>query len=540
MRFSRSVLLALLSAGLTTAAFGQLGGFVRSDTVSVPFTENTGFGDFISGVDFDGDNNVEIYAVNNNWTDTGNEVIPRIYKFEKHGSQWDSVWSATMDIPLQNTWPALTYGDWDQDGRMEIIWGPSNNLNATTNPNPARIIVFEYPGDGSDNMGVPDGSGGFVPNTSWTITAQDNFELRPIRWFLHDLDHDGTLELIFASRVAGHRYGVVQVTDIPDGGPGFEGWTLVSSGLDFAANQIDPGTIYDLAIVDSSFYLFHDNGNVTPVHYNNGVFSVGPIQANLIPGGSWKSASVVDLDNNGTKEIVVGSWQIAGPGNDQNVYLLQQEGDTLKRTTIANLTSLMGSTGRFNGSNYGDVDNDGMLDFAFGGRETIPNAQVIRLRYKGGSITDPSSYEGSTIDQEFGTNVRNWDLINVSNVDADPDDEVLYSGGLDGRIPVVILDRTTTSVSGDATRPVSFTLEQNFPNPFNPVTTIRFTLTAAGRTTLTVYDILGKEVSTITDEQLPAGSYSVNFDGSHLASGTYIYSLTTSGRRDSRKMVLTK
>ncbi len=540
MRFSQSVLLALLSAGLTSAAFGQLGGFVRSDTVSVPLTENTGFGDFISGVDFDGDGNVEIYAVNNNWTDTGNELVPRIYKFEKHGNQWDSVWSATMDIPQQNTWPALTYGDWDNDGKMEIIWGPSNFLDATINPNPARIIVFEYPGDGSDNMGVSDGFGGFVPNTSWSITAQNNFELRPFRWFLHDLDRDGTLELIFVSRVEGHRYGVVQVTDIPDGGPGFEGWTLVSSGLDFAPTAIDPGVIYDLAIVDSTFYLFHDNGNVTTVRYNNGVFSIGPIQVNFIPGGSWKSASVVDLDNNGMKEIVVGSWQISGPGNDQNIYLLQQDGDTLKKTTIANLTSLMSATGRFNGGTYGDVDNDGLLDFVFGGRSTIPNAQVIRLRYKGGSITDPASYEGSTIDQEFGMNTRNWDLINVANVDTDPEDEVLYSGGLDGRIPVIILDRTATSVSGDGTRPVSFSLEQNFPNPFNPSTTIRFTITEGGRTTLTVHDILGKEISTIADEHLPAGTYSVPFDGSKLASGTYIYTLMTNGQRVSRKMVLMK
>ena len=517
---------------------GQVGGFTRQDTISVPVTENTGLGNFISGVDFDRDGNVEIYAVNNMWDVGGAELIPRIYKFEKHGSRWDSVWSATMNIPLQNTWPPLTWGDWDNDGKPEVIWGPANNLNVNTNPNPPRIIVFEYPGDGSDNMGVPDGIGGWGPNTAWPIVTQTMFELRPFRWFLTDIDRDGTKELIFASRRENHRYGVVEVSEIPDGGPAFELWTLVSSGLDFPPTAIDPGTLYDLAIIDSTIYLIHENGNVTPVKYANGTWSVRPIQQQVVPGGSWKSSQVVDINNDGVKEIVVGGWQL-GAGGDQQVFLLEQRADTLFRTTIANLASLIGTAGRLNGSAVGDIDADGKLDFVFGGRATTPNAGIIRFSYVGGGIRNTTSYAASLIDTAFGTNPRNWDVINIANLDSNPGDEVVYSGGLDGRIPMIILKNTLVSVEYDPQRvPVTFTLEQNYPNPFNASTVIRFALKHPSETRLKVFSLLGQEVATLLDANLGAGTYIVNFNAENLSSGTYIYTLTSNGQHMSKKMIL--
>jgi hypothetical protein len=513
--------------------------FVRSAVIPVPAIENNGFGNMISGVDFDGDGRVEIYAVNGMQDLGGAELIPRIYKFEFDGTSWDSVWSATMNIPMQNSWPSLTYGDWDNDGKMEIIWGPVNNTNPSTNPNPVRIIVFEARGDGSDVMGVPSGGSNFIPNTSWPIVSSDNFNLRPFRWFLTDIDNDGEKELVFASRVSGHRFGVVHVTDIPDGGPMFEGWTLEASGLD-PNMTIDASTIYDLAIIDSTIYLIHDTGNITPIQYANGTWSSLPIQFGVVPGGSWKSASVVDLDNNGTKEIVVGAWQIAGPAANQNIFLLERMADTLRSTVIANLTSLIGAGGRFNGGDFGDTDNDGNLDFVFGGRSTTPNAAIIRLRYLGGDITNTANYQASIIDTNFASGDRNWDIINISNIDADADKEVLYSNDRELR-PIVALDRIATGIRSDpATLPEGFALEQNYPNPFNPLTTIQFTVGTFGHTSLRVYDVLGREIATLADQQMAAGTYVAKFDGMDLSSGPYIYTLTSNGHRLSKRMVLLK
>jgi hypothetical protein len=88
--------------------------------------------------------------------------------------------------------------------------------------------------------------------------------------------------------------------------------------------------------------------------------------------------------------------------------------------------------------------------------------------------------------------------------------------------------------------PTGFTLSQNYPNPFNPSTEIKFQITKPGMTTLRVYDVMGREVSTLVNETMAAGSYTVKFDASHLSSGTYLYILTSGGNTLTNKMVLIK
>jgi len=80
----------------------------------------------------------------------------------------------------------------------------------------------------------------------------------------------------------------------------------------------------------------------------------------------------------------------------------------------------------------------------------------------------------------------------------------------------------------------------NFPNPFNPVTKISFTLPKSAFVTLTVYDITGKTVSKLLNEFKPAGSYEVEFDGTELSSGIYIYRIETPGYVQTGKMLLLK
>ena len=85
-----------------------------------------------------------------------------------------------------------------------------------------------------------------------------------------------------------------------------------------------------------------------------------------------------------------------------------------------------------------------------------------------------------------------------------------------------------------------YKLAQNYPNPFNPTTTINYQLPQNGYVTLKVYDILGKEVATLVNEQKNQGRYSVNFDASKLASGVYIYRIQVNDYVSSRKMLLVK
>lgn len=88
--------------------------------------------------------------------------------------------------------------------------------------------------------------------------------------------------------------------------------------------------------------------------------------------------------------------------------------------------------------------------------------------------------------------------------------------------------------------PASYTLTQNFPNPFNPVTTVEYALPVAGAVTLKVYNLLGQEVRTLVNDVQTAGTYTVRFDASDHPSGVYFYRLTAGGMSQVRKMMLLK
>jgi len=116
--------------------------------------------------------------------------------------------------------------------------------------------------------------------------------------------------------------------------------------------------------------------------------------------------------------------------------------------------------------------------------------------------------------------------------------------GTHAQIQVAIMYLQTpaiiTGVDEHSPTPVSFRLEQNYPNPFNPSTEIRFNLAESGPVSLVVYDILGRRVATLVNEQLPAGEYRRSFSGAGLSSGLYVYRLTSGEHSASRKMLLTK
>lgn len=89
--------------------------------------------------------------------------------------------------------------------------------------------------------------------------------------------------------------------------------------------------------------------------------------------------------------------------------------------------------------------------------------------------------------------------------------------------------------------PVSFTLNQNYPNPFNPSTVISYKLAQSSKVTLEVFDVMGRKVATLVNRNEPAGLQTVTFDASSLASGVYIYRLSTAkGAQLTRKMMLIK
>ena len=88
--------------------------------------------------------------------------------------------------------------------------------------------------------------------------------------------------------------------------------------------------------------------------------------------------------------------------------------------------------------------------------------------------------------------------------------------------------------------PDHYELSQNFPNPFNPRTEIIFRVRQEGLVVLKVHDILGREVKTLVNEKMNAGTHRISFDGRDLPSGMYLYTITTGKFHDVKKMVLIK
>jgi len=100
------------------------------------------------------------------------------------------------------------------------------------------------------------------------------------------------------------------------------------------------------------------------------------------------------------------------------------------------------------------------------------------------------------------------------------------------------LSVSTEEPAGDL--PEKFELQQNFPNPFNPSTTIAYNLPKTADVSLAVYNVLGRQVATLLDKKQTAGRHQTSFDASNLSSGIYIYRLQAGGKVFTRKMILVK
>src|ERR1035437_1225717 len=135
------------------------------------------------------------------------------------------------------------------------------------------------------------------------------------------------------------------------------------------------------------------------------------------------------------------------------------------------------------------------------------------------------------------TLVPDWDNLNLSNL------KILIDTGNKGSNDdslILVNQYTGVNDNNQPNIPNNYSLAQNYPNPFNPTTTINYQLQFSGRVTLKVFNILGREVAALVNEDKPAGNYSVNFDAGRLSSGIYFYILQSGNFIATKKMILLK
>jgi len=116
-------------------------------------------------------------------------------------------------------------------------------------------------------------------------------------------------------------------------------------------------------------------------------------------------------------------------------------------------------------------------------------------------------------------------------VETSPSDTILYK-----RVEGSGLEKKGANLVQQFT----YNLEQNYPNPFNPSTIVAYSIKNDGMVTIKIYDILGREVRTLINENKPAGNYTVEFDASALSSGVYLYKIKSGKFVNVKKMILLK
>ena len=156
--------------------------------------------------------------------------------------------------------------------------------------------------------------------------------------------------------------------------------------------------------------------------------------------------------------------------------------------------------------------------------------------FSSGALNDPSfTFTGEQLYNALGTT---FDSVTVSWTVQTTDGGALFVVSVD-TFSVTFINGLVVGV--DNTIPNKFFVDQNYPNPFNPTTTIKFGLPAESVVNLVIYDVLGREVRTlVNNKSLKAGTHSYNFNASSIASGTYIYRLTTDNNVVTKKMLLLK
>jgi subtilisin-like proprotein convertase family protein len=155
--------------------------------------------------------------------------------------------------------------------------------------------------------------------------------------------------------------------------------------------------------------------------------------------------------------------------------------------------------------------------------------------YADGTITSPGPHikPENPLNSVFtGTSAQGWWILRITD-DAGGDTGRVYAWGIQ-----INNQATVTDVHDMVGQPFEYTLDQNYPNPFNPVTTIAYSIGSKGPVTLEIYDLLGRRVATLVNEEKPPGQYRASFDARAVASGTYFYRLTSRDFVQVRKMLL--
>lgn len=287
-------------------------------------------------------------------------------------------------------------------------------------------------------------------------------------------------------------------------------------------------TIYSLIAAGTNLYagsadgvfLSTNNGAVWSFKELTGnlIFAMTVIGSNIFAGSSGDG--VYRSTNNGT------SWIQVNTGlTNTAIQSLTASGSDLYAGTFSGVFRTTN-----NGANW--INTGGLAGLI-----------VNTVTSSGTSVFAGSSGGGIFLTTNFGANWQSvgFGIPNTTINTLFVSSPNIYAGALSGMVYRRALSEMITSVSPVSSEiPDDYSMSQNYPNPFNPTTNIGFRIAEFGFVTIKVFDITGKEVALLVNEDLDPGRYNVDFDASQYSSGIYFYTISAGDFSQTRKMILIK
>jgi hypothetical protein len=530
--------------------------------------------------DNDGDQDLVISSINDSCGDCPGPVL----LFKNEGGNFIRV-TDNLISQQEIVGSGIAWGDYDNDSYLDLfVCGTKNarnklfhnegngNFTLVTNsvfsdelPTYSQAVSWsDYNKDGYPDIFVSNrfrsnflyknnGNGTFTKITAGSI-VNDYSSSRGHAW--GDYDNDGWQDL-FVVNYEGlndflyHNNGNGTFTRILTGPMVNDGqWGASAAWMDY-----DNNGYLDL-------YVSNSTGNKLYYNNGNGVFTLNnsALSQNLNSYGfSWG-----DYNNDGLTDIFT-----VNAGQINSLY--KNNGGSLF-TKVSN--EIVGQEGLWSvATNLIDYNNDGRLDlfvtnrfsnhFNYLYKNVSNNGNFITIRLRGCEnkfgvgariivvANDMVQMKEVQSGSGWGSNSSLWShfgLGNASSIDSIiikwPSDSTAVYTNIPVNLNIRISECGPENVIGiknnEISEAISYKLYQNFPNPFNPATVIKYEIPDNGFVTLKIYNVLGKEVASLVNEFKNSGNFQVQWDASGFSDGIYFYKLETGKFSETRKMMLLK
>ena len=453
-----------------------------------------------------------------------------------------SFYDSGQNLGNSTSW-RVTVGDIDNDGDLDAVvcnWHYQMNQSSKIWINDGNGIFSEASqslpsSQFNASLGDLDQDGDFdfwMDGHVWINDGNGNFTQNSASYIggasaIGDLDNDGDLDILIASfdTDASRVY-------LNDGTGHFIGGQYLqqTSANAVALGYLDNDSDLDAYIV-SAANLVNPEGEPDKIWLNNGEGTFIDTGQEL---GNYQAFNVVlgDVDDDDDLDALVANWHRAPySSNPQPNQLWLNDGDGI--FTLSNQdfgTSIVSDVA------LGDLDGDGDLDSFIANGESTNDGKANEIRVN----------IGNGLFQDNGIRLGNSPSLSVALGDLDGDGDldafIANCGIFDGGHPNKVW--FNNSVAGVTENGIlstnSFELKQNYPNPFNPNTIIEFRIPKKSIVLIEIFDILGRKITTLLNEEKAAGNYSISFNAYNLNSGVYFYSLRTQEFQQTRKMILVR